>query len=38
VGQRSIGSDSTHGCIRLDDEDLAWVWAYVPVGVTVVVK
>lgn len=36
--QRAIGSNTTHGCIRLADRDLAWLYAYVPVGVTVVVK
>jgi lipoprotein-anchoring transpeptidase ErfK/SrfK len=36
--QRSIGSDTTHGCIRLADADLAWLYAYVPVGVSVVVR
>ncbi|MCO4098301.1 MAG: L,D-transpeptidase [Gemmatimonas sp.] len=36
--QRAIGSNTTHGCIRLADRDLAWLYTYVPVGVTVVVK
>ena len=34
----TIGSDSTHGCIRLGDDDLAWVFTYVPVGVTVIIR
>lgn len=34
----SIGSDTTHGCIRLADGDLTWLYTYVPVGVTVVVR
>jgi hypothetical protein len=34
----SIGTDSTHGCIRLDDADLEWLYTYVPVGVTVLVR
>lgn len=34
----TIGTDSTHGCIRLDDDDLAWLYTYVPVGVRVVVR
>lgn len=36
--QRTIGTDATHGCIRLADGDLAWVYTYVPVGVPVVVR
>lgn len=36
--QMSIGSDATHGCIRLADEDLTWLYTYVPVGVTVLVR
>lgn len=36
--QRAIGSNTTHGCIRLADGDLAWLYTYVPVGVAVVVK
>jgi lipoprotein-anchoring transpeptidase ErfK/SrfK len=36
--QRTIGTDATHGCIRLADGDLAWLYTYVPVGVAVVVK
>ncbi len=34
----SIGSDTTHGCIRMGDEDLAWMYTYVPVGVRVVIR
>lgn len=34
----TIGSDSTHGCIRLGDDDLAWVYTYVPVGVAVIIR
>ena len=36
--QRTIGTDATHGCIRLADGDLAWMYTYVPVGVAVVVR
>lgn len=36
--QMTIGTDKTHGCIRLADRDLAWLYTYVPVGVTVVVR
>ena len=35
--QRSIGIDTTHGCIRLADEDLEWIYLYVPVGAKVYV-
>lgn len=34
----SIGTDATHGCIRVGDEDLAWLYTYVPVGVKVVIR
>lgn len=34
----SIGARSTHGCIRLTDQDLAWLYAFVPVGVSVVIR
>jgi lipoprotein-anchoring transpeptidase ErfK/SrfK len=36
--QRSIGIDTTHGCIRLADEDLEWLYQNVPVGATVVIR
>ncbi len=31
----SIGHAVTHGCIRLRDDDIAWVYRYVPVGTPV---
>ena len=31
----SIGQAATHGCIRLDDEDIAWLYEFVPVGTRV---
>ena len=34
----SIGSDRTHGCIRLADADLLWLFTYVPVGVPVIIR
>ena len=34
----SIGTDATHGCIRVGDEDLAWLYTYVPVGAKVVIR
>ncbi|WP_026850914.1 L,D-transpeptidase [Gemmatimonas phototrophica] len=36
--QLSIGSNTTHGCIRLADGDLSWLYTYVPVGVSVVIR
>ena len=34
----SIGQASTHGCIRLREEDLAWLYEYIPVGTPVVIR
>jgi hypothetical protein len=33
----SIGQALTHGCIRLGDADIAWLYEHVPVGTTVYV-
>lgn len=30
--QTSIGKAATHGCMRLRDEDIEWLYQYVPVG------
>lgn len=30
--QSSIGKAATHGCLRLRDEDIQWLYEYVPVG------
>lgn len=30
--QKSIGQAVTHGCMRLRDEDIEWLYQYVPVG------
>jgi hypothetical protein len=30
--QSSIGKAATHGCMRLRDEDIEWLYQYVPVG------
>ena len=27
-----IGKAATHGCMRLRDEDIEWLYQYVPVG------
>jgi hypothetical protein len=31
----TIGAAATHGCIRLHDEDIAWLYTFVPVGTKV---
>lgn len=36
--QSTIGSDTTHGCIRLADADLAWLYQHIPVGTRVQVR
>ncbi len=36
--QSSIGSDTTHGCIRLAADDLTWLYENVPIGATVIVR
>ena len=36
--ERTIGTASTHGCVRLDAVALAWVYEHVPVGSTVVIR
>ncbi|HYW31268.1 MAG TPA: L,D-transpeptidase [Gemmatimonas sp.] len=36
--QSTIGSDTTHGCIRLADDDLAWLYENIPVGTRVQVR
>ena len=33
--KESIGLAATHGCIRLRDEDIEWLYTYVPVGTKV---
>ena len=33
--RESIGRAVTHGCIRVDDEALEWLWAHVPIGTRV---
>lgn len=34
----SIGKAVTHGCIRLHDADIAWLYEHVPIGATVIVR
>lgn len=36
--QSSIGTATTHGCIRLGTDDLAWLYEHVPVGALVEVR
>jgi hypothetical protein len=33
--ENTIGNAATHGCVRLYDEDIAWLYANVPVGTPV---
>jgi hypothetical protein len=33
--KESIGLAATHGCVRLRDEDIEWLYTYVPVGTKV---
>ena len=33
--QKSIGTASTHGCVRLRDDDIAWLYDNIPVGTRV---
>jgi hypothetical protein len=33
--QKTIGTAATHGCMRLRDEDIEWLYQYVPVGTKV---
>ena len=36
--EETVGTASTHGCVRLRDEDLAWLYENVPVGTKVYVR
>ncbi len=36
--ESTIGLATTHGCIRLADNDLEWIYARIPVGATVIVR
>ena len=36
--QASIGAASTHGCIRVADDNLLWLFDNIPVGTRVVVR
>lgn len=36
--EASIGEASTHGCIRLRNDDMAWLYDNVPVGTRVVIR
>lgn len=37
LDEGSIGDATTHGCIRVGDDDLAWLYENVPVGTRVVI-
>jgi hypothetical protein len=34
----SIGQPSSHGCIRLADDDIEWLYKHVPVGTAVMIR
>ena len=34
----TVGTASSHGCVRLAGDALAWVYANVPVGAAVVIR
>jgi polyisoprenoid-binding protein YceI len=34
--KESIGTPATHGCIRLNDDDIAWLYQHVPLGTRVI--
>lgn len=36
--ERTVGTASTHGCVRLDGVALAWVFQHTPVGTAVVIR
>ncbi len=36
--EMSIGRASTHGCIRLGEDDLVWLFEHVPVGARVLIR
>jgi hypothetical protein len=36
--ETTVGTPSSHGCVRLAGDALAWVYAHVPVGAAVVVR
>jgi hypothetical protein len=36
--EETVGTATTHGCVRLRDEDLAWLYENVPVGTKVYVR
>ncbi len=33
--QKSIGTSASHGCVRMTDEDIEWLYRHVPVGTKV---
>jgi lipoprotein-anchoring transpeptidase ErfK/SrfK len=38
LDEASIGEATTHGCIRVGDDDMAWLFEVVPVGTRVIVR
>lgn len=37
LSDATIGMPASHGCIRMMDEDIQWLYNYVPANTTVVV-
>lgn len=37
-GQYELGQKASHGCIRLSEEDSAWLYQHIPVGSTVWIR
>lgn len=33
--KKSIGTATTHGCVRVDDAEIAWLYSHIPVGTRV---
>jgi lipoprotein-anchoring transpeptidase ErfK/SrfK len=38
MDEGSIGEASTHGCIRVGDDDMAWLFEVIPVGTRVLIR
>lgn len=36
--EETVGTATTHGCVRLRDQDLAWLYEHIPVGTKVYVR
>jgi hypothetical protein len=36
--QETVGQPSSHGCLRLADEDIAWLFRRIPIGTRVITR